>query len=156
MKTLYKKNQHNADINTKTKLLRTPLNKVCFLGRADVVRFLLDQPQIDYKWGDIKGRNPLHNAIFGPKGGRDGKKVVPKGLDLQLGTFGRDCPEAAQLLLEKGLDVNLQDIDGSTALHIACSSEALDSIPLLMAYNADVWTYFNCLNAYSKILSCLT
>lgn len=75
-----------ADINSKTKLRRTALNKACFLGRADVVAFLLSRPGIDIEWGDTKGRNPLHNAIFGPRGGREGKKV---------GTFGKDCPEAA-------------------------------------------------------------
>lgn len=71
-----------ANINAKTKLMRTALNKACYLGRADVVAYLLSQPNIDYEWGDLKGRNPLHNAIFGPKGGREGKKVVPKGLNL--------------------------------------------------------------------------
>ncbi|KAL4427585.1 hypothetical protein ABPG74_012976 [Tetrahymena malaccensis] len=118
-----------ADINAKTKLMRTALNKACFLGRADVVSYLLSQPQIDFEWGDTKGRNPLHNAIFGPRGGREGKKV---------GTFGKDCPEAALLLLEKGVNVDAEDVDQSTPLHIACSSEALDSIPLLIAYGADV------------------
>ena len=73
-----------ADINSKTKLRRTALNKACFLGRADVVAFLLSRPGIDIEWGDTKGRNPLHNAIFGPRGGREGKKVVPKKLDLPV------------------------------------------------------------------------
>lgn len=34
--------------------------------------------------------------------------------------------------------MDAEDIDNSTPLHVACSSEALDSIPILVAYGADV------------------
>ena len=70
------------------------------MGRADVVAFLLSRPGIDIEWGDTKGRNPLHNAIFGPRGGREGKKVVPKKLDLPVAV-------GYSLTFQKSNDVSL-------------------------------------------------
>ena len=49
---------------------------------------------------DNKGRTALHNAVFGPKGGREGHK---------FGTNDKDSPECAQILLEKGFDVDYKD-----------------------------------------------
>lgn len=34
--------------------------------------------------------------------------------------------------------MNAEDIDQSTPLHIACCSEALDSIPILISFGADI------------------
>jgi ankyrin repeat protein len=64
---LYKK---GANINHRSKLGRCPLSKACFLGRRDIVEFLLSCPEIDINSQDEKGRTALHNATFGPKGGR--------------------------------------------------------------------------------------
>lgn len=47
-----------------------------------------------------KGRTALHNAVFGPKGGRQGHK---------FGTNDKDSPECAQILLEKGMNVDIVD-----------------------------------------------
>lgn len=76
-----------------------------------------------------KGRTALHNAVFGPKGGREGHK---------FGTNEKDSPECAQILLENGMDVDMLDFQQCTALHVAMSSEAIDSIRLLTAYGASL------------------
>jgi len=59
-----------ADINNKSKLGRSALSKACYLGLVDVVTFLLSCPGIEVTIEDGKGRTALHNAVFGPKGGR--------------------------------------------------------------------------------------
>ncbi len=74
----------------------------------------------------------MHNCVWGAKGGREGKKLGS--------TWIEDCPEAAQALLEMGMDVNQKDIDGNSPLSIACSSEALGSIPVLIAFGADLYS----------------
>lgn len=77
-----------------------------------MVQYLISLPNIDIKNKDIKGRSALQNAIFGPKGGREGKKI---------GTYGKDCPEAAVLLLNTGqTHPNDEDFEKNTALHVAC------------------------------------
>ncbi|CAD8157141.1 unnamed protein product [Paramecium pentaurelia] len=121
--------EKGANINAKTALGRTPFSKASFLGLYNVVEFLLQQPNIDYNYADKQGRNALHNAVFGPKGGRDGRKV---------GTWCYDSPLIAQLLLEHGMDVEAKDKDNNTPLHVAASSEALNSIPILLAFGCDI------------------
>lgn len=59
-----------ANVNQKSTLGRTALSKSCYLGRIDIVKYLLSLDKIDIMIKDKKGRTPLHNATFGPKGGR--------------------------------------------------------------------------------------
>ena len=70
-------------------------------------------PEIDILSKDGKGRTALHNATFGPKGGREGQK---------FGTNASDSPDIAQFLLEKGFPVDEPDFEKNTSLHIAASS----------------------------------
>ena len=116
--------------NTYSILKRSPLSKACFTGRADIVNYLLSLPNIEIGVPDNRGRTPLHNACWGPYGGREGKKAG--------GTQSQDCPEAARMLLEKGADVNFKDLDGNTPLHVSMSSYALPSIPILIEFGADI------------------
>ena len=58
----------------KSELGRTALSKACYLGRVDIVKYLLSCKDIDMYAKCKKGRTALHNAIFGPKGGREGQK----------------------------------------------------------------------------------
>jgi ankyrin repeat protein len=102
-----------ADINRYSEIGRTALSKACFLGRRDIVEFLINCKEINLKCSDKKGRTPLHNAVFGPKGGREAHK---------FGTCESDSPECAILLLEKGVDANETDNDLNNGLHIALSS----------------------------------
>jgi ankyrin repeat protein len=62
-----------ADPELGSKLDRTPLSKACFLGNVKVVEFLLSI-NVSMIKQDNKGRTPLHNAVWGAAGGRDGKR----------------------------------------------------------------------------------
>lgn len=66
------------------------MSKACYLGLVDVVTFLLNCSGIEITIEDGKGRTALHNAVFGPKGGREGHK---------FGTNQKDSPQCTQLLL---------------------------------------------------------
>ena len=59
-----------CNINHKSELGRTALSKSCYLGRKDIVSYLLSCEGIDMFSQCKKGRTALHNAVFGPKGGR--------------------------------------------------------------------------------------
>ena len=59
-----------CNINQKSELGRTALSKSCYLGRKDIVLYLLSCKNIDMYSQCKKGRTALHNAVFGPKGGR--------------------------------------------------------------------------------------
>jgi len=117
-------------INVVSKLKRSPLSKAAYIGRADIVELLLSYEGIEIDQLDNRGRTPLHNAVWGKTGGREGKRVGS--------TQQEDCPEAAQLLLEKGAQVNLKDADGNTPLAIAAASHADRSIPILIAFGGEL------------------
>ena len=84
IKYLYSK---GCDINAKSRLKRSPLSKAAYTGRADVVELLIGLKGIDMESVDSKNSRPLHNAVWGKTGGRDGKRVGS--------TQKEDCPEAA-------------------------------------------------------------
>ncbi len=54
-----------VDINHKSVLNRTGLSKACYLGRVDIVKYLLNLSDIKIDSPDNKGRTPLHNASWG-------------------------------------------------------------------------------------------
>jgi len=124
---LYKK---GCNINALSRLSRSPLTKAAYLGRVDIAQLLLSYPEIIVDLPGNKGRTALHNAVWGKAGGREGKRIGSTQQD--------DSPEIAQLLLERGSNINLKDSDGNTALAIAAASHAERSIPILMAFGADM------------------
>lgn len=63
-----------ADVNNQSRLGRSAISKACYLGLVDVVTYLMKCPGINITVADGKGRTALHNAVFGPKGGREGHK----------------------------------------------------------------------------------
>ncbi|CAG9323124.1 unnamed protein product [Blepharisma stoltei] len=120
--------EKNCDPNIQTRLGRTCLSKAAWNGNLDVLKRLLKVPSIDVDIPDSKGRTALHNAIWGPAGGRSGKKMAE--------TEG-DSPECAKLLIEAGANIEVEDNAGNTPICIACSTYALDSLKLLIECGAD-------------------
>ncbi len=62
--------EKGADIYMPSEIGRTALSKACFLGYRDIVKYFIGCKEMNLNCQDKKGRTPLHNAVFGPKGGR--------------------------------------------------------------------------------------
>ena len=120
----------NIDINSLSAMGRSSLSKACWNGNIEVVKLLCSDPTINtINTPDCNKRCPLHNAVWGEFGGREGKKV-PNGLP-------SDSPECAEILIEKGAKLNPKDSDGNTPLMIASSTNGIRSMKVLMKYNID-------------------
>ena len=120
----------NIDINSLSAMGRSSLSKACWNGNIEVVKLLCSDPTINtINTPDCNKRCPLHNAVWGEFGGREGKKV-PNGLP-------SDSPECAEIMIEKGANLNPKDSDGNTPLMIASSTNGIRSMKVLMKYNID-------------------
>ena len=73
LKILYKA---GADVDTENMMKRDPLIKACYMGKHDMVKWLLQFEcfRKGINTGDTNNRTAMHAACWGPKGGRDGKK----------------------------------------------------------------------------------
>ena len=121
----------NIDINSLSAMGRSALSKACWNGNVEVVKLLCSDPNINtINTPDCNNRYPLHNAVWGEFGGREGKKV-PNGLP-------SDSPECAEILIEKGALLNPKDNEGNTPLMIASSTNGIRSMKVLMKYNIDL------------------
>ena len=118
-----------CDVNLPTFIKRTALTKTCWMGREDSVKVLLKHPGINLEWKANSERTALQHAVWGPYGGKDGKKH---------GTNPKDSPGCARLLLEAGADPMNPDVKGKTPLHTACQTGGADCVPLLLDYGADI------------------
>jgi ankyrin repeat protein len=91
--------ERGADVNGKPRALWTPLTWASYRGRLDIVRLLVDRgARLNVK---IKFRTPLHALSGGEyESQEDGARI-------------------AQLLLERGADVNAQEMNRETPLFSA-------------------------------------
>ncbi|CAG9335754.1 unnamed protein product [Blepharisma stoltei] len=122
--------EKGCDANARTILGRTALSKAAWNGAIDIIKYLLKIPEIQLNTPDGKLRTPLHNAVWGCAGGRLHKK---------MGKNSNDCPEAAELLLDHGADIEAMDDSGNTPLCIAASTKAENSLKLLIARGGNVY-----------------
>jgi len=121
------------DFNSKDIDGMTPIHIACEQGTTEVIQILLDK-DIDFNIVDHYGRTPFHVAC------KDGRI------------------DAIKLLLEyvdiKNLDVNATSINGSTALHLATTSEsdkAYETVWLLLQRSDEIG-----LNVYAQDCTGLT
>jgi uncharacterized protein len=99
---------HNVDINVKDKNGYTALSHAIDAMHDDVEEALLNRPELDANCRGRNGRPALMAYVW-----RDNKARVEK-------------------LLAHGADVNLQDLDGDTALHGAAQTGNVEIMGLLM------------------------
>ena len=120
-----------VDINFPSLMGRTALSKSCWNGQLKVVELLCSQPNINtINKLDCNNRSPLHNAVWGEFGGREGKKM-PSGSPT-------DNPEIVQLLIDNGAELEIKDNDGNTPFMISASTNGVESMKILMKYNINL------------------
>ena len=112
--------EHGADVNTRRNDHCTPLHIASYFGNIEIVRLLLDHgvdPEANAE-GDM-GEKPLHKVSYSKyRSPEDGVRV-------------------AQLLLERGADVNTRRNDHWTPLHAASYSGNVEIVRLLLDHGAD-------------------
>ena len=121
-----------VDMNGRDNDGRIPLHLAAFYGQVDVAEVLLEcAAQVNET--DISGHTPLHQVILGS---HDYKRF---GMDLWLlkKRPGRVI-SLAQRLLESGADVNAQNKDHETPLHLASRLRLHEMARLLLKHGAKV------------------
>ena len=109
--------ERGADVNGRRNDHQTPLHLASYYGNVEIVRLILDHgadPEVN-----AEGEKPLHRVSYGKyRSQEDGVRV-------------------AQLLLERGADVNGRRNDHQTPLHLASYSGNVEIVRLLLDHGAD-------------------
>jgi ankyrin repeat protein len=113
--------ERGAEVDAQDEDNISPLHLASYHGRVEIVRALLDGSATTSLKGN-QGWTPLH--------------VVAEGGDYN----SRDDNDAivAQLLLERGADVNVPDDDNQTPLHLACYFGRVKVVQVLINAGANV------------------
>jgi ankyrin repeat protein len=111
---------HGADVNTRRKDHWTPLHVASYFGNVEIVHLFLEHgADLEAAEGDI-GAKPLHQLSYGEyRSEEDGVRV-------------------AQLLLDRGADVNTRIKDHQTPLHVASYFGNVEIVRLLLDHGADL------------------
>lgn len=116
-------------MNTQAVTKRFPLCKACYYNRFEVIKLLLNQPGIDITLTEKKGRTALHTTVMGIKPKESGRAInFDKSHSAQIVT----------LLLEKGANINAQDMYYYTPLHFAAACNYRECVEILLSHHADV------------------
>ncbi len=108
-----------ADVKAQPKGHWTPLNWASYYGKPDMVRVLIDHgATVNLNAENGLLRTPLQDVSRGEYESQD------------------DGVRVAQLLLERGADVNAQDINRETPLHFASSSGRIEIARVLLDHGA--------------------
>jgi ankyrin repeat protein len=133
------------------------LHLASLIGRLNFVKFLVEEKKFDINQKDMHGNTPLHIAIQFNKP-QIINYLIDHGanineVDNQIQTplhcliysaiknhtnAIEELLKIADLFLQKGANLDAQDINGNTALHIAVTSQQPDIVNYLLTKNADV------------------
>lgn len=125
---------------------RTPLHFAASEGHLDIVKYLIEEKNVEVNVGDRHGNTPLFEAINGEHN-EIVEYIKSKGGDLiPRSNASHDLCEAVlsgdlskvKSLIESGIDINAPDAQGSTALHIASSNGKVDITQLLIDSGAQI------------------
>jgi len=123
---------------------RTVMHLAATEGNMKVVEFLISHGA-DVKVKDRWNHTPLHDAIT-YKHDAIAQLLVSKGASLPRQDASLACQKAASTgdvrqltrLIENGVDPNIGDYDGRTALHLAASSGQLSAVQYLISVKANI------------------
>ena len=110
--------EHGTDVNAKDDDNITPLQAASFLGRVEMVQALLDCGAAVNSEVTSQGWTQLHLVASGQCG------------------FGYEDVRITELLLEHGADVNAQDMENTTPLHLASCCGSVEISRELLNYGA--------------------
>jgi ankyrin repeat protein len=123
---------HGVDMHRPDVDERTPLHLACYYGKVDVAEVLLDHgAQVDA--ADIRGHTPLHQVTQG-NNDYPNFDMGQWGLKQHLGNFLL----LAMRLLESDADLNAQNKDQETPLHLASRLRLREMARFLLDNGADV------------------
>ena len=105
-----------ADVNTKNKNGFGALSRALSHNHEEVAQTLIAQPEVDLNVTGANGASVLIVYVL------------------------RDREDVAKKLLERGVNVNLQDVDGDTALHASVKTGNINLLRLLLTKGAGVNT----------------
>jgi len=146
--------EQSKDVEKEDKNGKTPLSYASLGGNVEIVRFLIDQnAKLDA--ADEKGMTPLHYAAFGNHkatvrlllaGGADINGDSDEGTPLHMAISSvsnpamsdNDQTDMAELLIDKGADINVCSKIAGTPLHLAVGRVQKRMVKLLIAKGADV------------------
>jgi len=102
---------HGADINARQMDGQVPLHYTRYLSgkdRFDCIKPFLkrDNPPVNVR--DVKGKSPIFYLL--------------------------DSPDCVELLLDKGADTGLSDIEGKTVIHHACADDYPETLELIIKH----------------------
>lgn len=120
--------EHGAKLDVTDYEGRNPLHYVAILGHVDAAHLLCSY-KAPNQITDKEGRSPLHVLwleLFRSHSEKIPQPRIERSLDI------------AEILVRSGLDINLTDGYGSTALHAAVQTKRLEVVQKLIQLGADV------------------
>ncbi|CDW82028.1 3-5 exonuclease family protein [Stylonychia lemnae] len=126
---------YGADIDGMDKESATPLFYACQMGKLDIVKYLDSQgAKIHHK--EFQERTALYIGCDVDVPTKLGRSALSKAC------WNGRIEVVEKLVSAPNININKQDLSGRTALHnavcIACSTNAVDSIDVLMSFKADI------------------
>ncbi|XP_055883303.1 ankyrin repeat domain-containing protein 16-like isoform X2 [Biomphalaria glabrata] len=131
-----------------SKSFDTPLHIACRLGKADILKYLIDSNKTNLEACNREGKRPLHEAAHNS---HDDCVCLLLGHKVQVDPFKSGdwtplmlaCTKSSlstvQILLQTGADPCLKNKDGWNSFHIACREGHLTIVQCLMKFQPDIW-----------------
>ncbi|XP_056633711.1 uncharacterized protein LOC130443214 [Diorhabda sublineata] len=141
VKSLVRRGQ---SININDSSGNTPLHVTVLKDNLEILEFLLSQPSVEVNNRNFTGETPLLIAI---KCGniKIAEKLIQSGANVNIPNYEEVTPlhmsvshaRLAHLLIKSGAYIDAKDYSGDTPLHDAVAEENLETVCMLLYYNAD-------------------
>lgn len=136
---------HGADVNAYTDMGDTALSDAVLRGHPEVVRLVLGHGA-DINSHDVDGETPLMRTLYQPDivsllldhGAEVAGTSKKTGQNVLTSTVMLGGSQTLRVLLAHGIDPNMQDREGRTALMMAASNGSAVAVQVLMSAKAAV------------------